>query len=401
MSALPISERKLVFLLASVQFVNILDFMMVMPLGPAFATALGIPTSRLGLVGGSYTMAAFVAGVVGALFLDKFDRRRALAVAMLGLVLGTVSGAFAHDFASLIAARVVAGAFGGPASAIALAILMDAVPPERRGKAIGAVYGAFAAASVLGVPAGLRLSILGGWRAPFFAVAALGVVVVGAALAMMPPFRMHLERGSARIAARPLRQFLADRRVLLCLSGTTVMFMGIFAMVPNLATYFVLNLGYPQTRLDLLYFVGGAISFVAMRMGGGLVDRRGPMPLTIAGTLLMLSVFAAGFVPARPVIPVMATFVGFMLANAIRSVALNTLASKVPQPTERARFMSAQNAAQHLSASLGAMVSSVLLLERPDRSLGGMPSVALLAMALAATLPFIVAAIGRRLTRPA
>ena len=39
------SERAVILLVAMVQFVNILDFMMVMPMGPDFAAALG----RLGV----------------------------------------------------------------------------------------------------------------------------------------------------------------------------------------------------------------------------------------------------------------------------------------------------------------------------------------------------------------
>src|SRR5262245_52350951 len=105
------SERAIVFLVSAVQFVNILDFMMVMPLGPDFAAALGISPAHLGLVAGCYTAAAAVAGLAGARFLDRFDRRRALAVAMLGLVAGTAAGAAARGLGSLIAARAVAGAF--------------------------------------------------------------------------------------------------------------------------------------------------------------------------------------------------------------------------------------------------------------------------------------------------
>ena len=85
----PMSERRLVFLIGAVQFINVLDFMMVMPLGPDFAVALGIPSSQLGLVGGSYTASAAVAGLAGAFFLDRFDRRRALAFSLAGLVLAT------------------------------------------------------------------------------------------------------------------------------------------------------------------------------------------------------------------------------------------------------------------------------------------------------------------------
>src|SRR5687767_9672822 len=90
------SERAIVFCIGAVQFINILDFMIVMPLGPDLAQALDIPLSRLGYVGGSYTAAACISGFAGAFFLDRFDRRRALTVSLAGLVLGTVAGAFAR-----------------------------------------------------------------------------------------------------------------------------------------------------------------------------------------------------------------------------------------------------------------------------------------------------------------
>ena len=61
----PITERRLLFLVGAVQAVNILDFMMVMPLGPDFAQALGIPTAHIGWIGGSYTVAAAFSGILG------------------------------------------------------------------------------------------------------------------------------------------------------------------------------------------------------------------------------------------------------------------------------------------------------------------------------------------------
>src|SRR5579883_1331899 len=105
----PASERSVVFLIGAVQFVNILDFMIVMPLGPDFAAALGVPASQLGVIGGSYTAAAAISGLLGSLFLDRFERRRALAVALFGLVLGTLAGGFATGLRSLILARLCAG----------------------------------------------------------------------------------------------------------------------------------------------------------------------------------------------------------------------------------------------------------------------------------------------------
>jgi predicted MFS family arabinose efflux permease len=396
------AERKIVFLLAAVQFVNILDFMMVMPLGPDFAAGLGIPTSRLGIIGGSYTAAAAVAGLLGARFLDRFDRRRALGLTMLGLVAGTAGGAFAQSFAGLVATRIVAGLFGGPATSVALAILADAVPPERRGRAMGAVMGAFSAASVLGVPAGLELAHRGSWRTPFFAVAGLGVLVVLAAFALMPPQRQHLVRNVARPVARKMSAFLSDPLVRLSYLSTAAAFLGVFAVVPNLATFFQFNLGYPRGNLGMLYLAGGAVSFVAMRVGGVVVDRRGPLPAIWFGALLLAALFAGGFVPAHTPIPVPAIFVGFMLANSVRMVGLNTLTSKIPSPAERARFMSIQSAVQHMAAAIGAAFSSTILVEHADHGLGGMDRVALVGVVLALALPLLVIAILRRMrTAPA
>ncbi len=121
MTVMPASGKRelaVVLLVAAVQFVNILDFVMVMPMGPDFASALHIPASRLGLIGGSYTAAASVAGLVSSLFLDRFDRRPALGISMLGLVIGTALGGFATDLTTLMIARMVAGAFGGPATSL-------------------------------------------------------------------------------------------------------------------------------------------------------------------------------------------------------------------------------------------------------------------------------------------
>ena len=401
MPARAVSERKLVFLLAAVQFVNILDFMMVMPMGPDFAQALGIPLSRLGAVAGIYTAAAAVAGLVGALFLDRFDRRRVLGLCMLGLCVGTAAGGLADSYAQLLAARLVAGAFGGPATSTALAILSDAIPPERRGRAMGAFMGAFSAASVLGVPAGLELAHLGGWRLPFFSVAGLGLVVAASAWLVMPPQVAHLAAAANRSPARPLREFIRDRRVLLSWLATAVAFMGSFALIPHLASFFQYNLGLPRERLGGLYLLGGVVSFVAMRAGGRLVDRRGPLPAVWFGSGLTILLFAGGFLPEHTPVPVVVLFVGFMLGNSVRMVGLQTLTSKVPPPAERARFMSAQSAVQHISVAIGALASSLILVERRDHSLGRMPILAGFSMVLAAALPLVVATILRRVPQGA
>jgi predicted MFS family arabinose efflux permease len=396
----PISERALLFLVGAVQFVNVLDFMMVMPLGPDFALGLGIPASQLGLVGGSYTGAAAVSGILGASFLDRFDRRRALAVAMLGLVMATAAGGLATGFPTMVAARIAAGFFGGPATSLSLSIVADAVPAERRGRALGAVMGAFSVASVLGVPAGLELAHLGTWRTPFFAVAGLGLLVAGGALLLMPPMAGHLARARASGPERgSVRQLLRQPVAWLSLASAAAAMMSGFSIVPNIAAHLQFNLGYPRPRLGLLYMAGGAVAFVMLRIAGRWVDRFGAPVVAAGGTALFVAVLALGFAWPAPWLPVAGLFVAFMMGNSLRNVAMNTLTSRVPGPAERARYMSVQSAVQHLSSALGAGLSTRLLTAEPDGRLGGMKALSLFSGAVALLVPFLLAAVQARLAR--
>lgn len=386
------SERTIVFCVGAVQFVNILDFVIVMPLGPDFAKALGIPLSHLGYVGGSYTAAASVSGLAGAFFLDRFDRRKALAVAMLGLVIGTLSGAFATGLATLMLARVVAGAFGGPATSLSYSIIADVIPPARRGKAMGAVMGAFAVASVLGVPAGLELARRGSWKLPFVAVAVLGALLGTYAHAALPAMIGHLV--AARSPRSRLRELLDLVRPDLALSllMTFVVMAAGFILIPNISAYVLNNLHYPRERLGLLYLAGGLVSFFATRLVGVLVDRWGSARVGTFGALFVSFVVYVGFIREPLAVPVMAIFIGFMLGNSFRNVAYNTLTSKVPLPDERARFSSVQSAVQHLASAIGAFVGSEMLTELPDASLAGIPRVAGLSIVLGlALVPFLFA----------
>ena len=149
------NEKWLLVLLAAVQFTHILDFVIMMPLGPQLMPALGIGTQQFGVVTSAYTFSAGASGLAAAFFLNRFNRRRALLALYLGFALGTLACAGAPTYAWLVAARVLTGAFGGVLGSLVLAIVGDAVPEQRRGQAIRVVMGGLSLASVVGVRARL------------------------------------------------------------------------------------------------------------------------------------------------------------------------------------------------------------------------------------------------------
>lgn len=381
----------------AVQFVNILDFMMVMPLGPDFAVELGVDPNHLGVIGGAYTAAAAVGGVIGAFVLDRFDRRRALGLCMMGLALGTAAGALAWDLPSMVAARLLAGLFGGPATAVALSIIADRVPPERRGRAMGAVMGAFSVASVLGVPAGLEAARLFGWRAPFLGVAGLALVITGAALLALPTMTDHLQGPRHKL---DLPALVASRRVVLSYLLVAVTFGSSFALVPNFSAFIQGNLGMPREQLSILYLIGGAISFGSMRLAGIAADRVGSARVGTVGYLAFAAVGFVGFVLVPPPVSVFLIFPAFMIAQTSRNVAQQSLLSKVPRPQERAGFMSLQSAVSHLASAVGAIGSAALLTPGPGVSLVGMPRLALIVIGVSALSVPLLFSVERSLLPP-
>lgn len=360
---------------------------MIMPLGPDFTTELHIPAALLGLLGSAYAVSASVAGLAGAWVLDRYDRKTALLWALLGLVLGTAAGGFAVGFKSMMAARLLAGLFGGPATSLAISALTDLVPLERRGRAFGAVMGAFSVASVLGVPMGLWLARHGGLRTPFFVVAGMGLVVMVMAAVVLPPLRTHLER---RESPRSLTEILHRPVVQLALLTIALGNMATFAIVPNIAPYLIRNCGMPRQSLEYMYAIGGACSFVSMRLVGWAIDRYGAARVMVLASVLLALDLGLTFLPGRALLPVVVLFVGFMVSSSSRNVCVTTTCSRVAAPAERARYQSIQSAVQHMAAAVGAGLGPVFLRELADGRIDGMTGLTALSIVLTLMLPSLL-----------
>lgn len=384
-------------MVGAVQCVNVLDFMIVMPLGPDFAAALGIAKHDIPMIGAAYTAAGALGGLLGSVWLDRFDRRAALIVCLLGLFASTAAAAFATGLASLCAARLCAGLFGGPASSMALSIVADIVPPERRGRALGAVGGAFSIASVLGVPVSLELARHLGWQAPFYAVALCGLGIALAVPAVIPSMRSHLSHGTGVGGWHRTFDLLRDPTMRVAYAATLLLWTSSFAIVPILSTYLQYNLGYPREHLATLYLCGGAVSFFSMRVVGRIVDRRGSGSVSGYATAGLAPVLWLWFVQPLGVAAVLTLFVGYMLMTSTRNVAFQAVTSKLPRSGQRAGYLSLQSSVAHMAAALGAYASSWILIDRADGGVGRMNVLALCSLALALPVPWMLGLLERRI----
>ncbi len=235
-------EKRLLYLLAGIQFFNIVDFMIMMPLGPMLSRSLGINTAQFGVLVSSYTFAGAASGLVFALFADRFERKRLLMVVYGLFITSTLLCALSPSFEWLLVARAMAGVFGGVLGAMVNTLVADNVAPQRRGQGMGMVATAFSLSTVLGVPAALWLAnhvtvtFFSGWRAPFVAVSVFALLLGFAIHHYLPKgvTPKPAQAGELAGAVARIRSVLRERNHQLALVLTMVIMVSSFTVIPYL-----------------------------------------------------------------------------------------------------------------------------------------------------------------------
>jgi predicted MFS family arabinose efflux permease len=347
-------EAAILFALAALQFVAIVDFMIVMPLGPQLLDDLAIDARHFSWVVSAYTLTAGLAGFLAAPWLDRVPRRPAYLFLSIGLLAGTVACGVATSFPLLLAARCVTGGFGGVHGGLALAIVADVFPPERRGRATGMLMLAFAVASVVGVPLGIALGTRIGWQTPFFALAALGLPLVGLAAWALPPLAAHVD--GTRLDTLTVPAHVRGFALI------AMLMVGAFSVIPFISTSLVANVGVTQDQLPAIFITGGLLTLLTTPLTGRLIDRFGPLPVFCgivpmsAGMMLVLTHLpTVGILAAAPVTAVlMATYAGRMVS------AMALITSSI-EPRHRGGFMSVNSSVQHIASGLGTTCGGLIV----------------------------------------
>jgi DHA1 family inner membrane transport protein len=351
-------ELILLLILASVQFTSIVDFMIVMPLGPQLMRKLEIDAAQFGWIVASYTVSAGLAGLLASSIMDRFGRKSAFLTLYAGFLVGTLFCGLSSGYYMLLAARLLTGAFGGILGGLALAIVGDVFPEERRGRATGILMSAFAVASVVGVPAGIYLGGELGWQVPFLILAALGLPVLFAGIRFLPPLRDHLHQAAHAHPWHQLLETFNDANHLRAFALTVAVMLGSFSIIPYISLSLVSNVGVDEKRgLPWVFVTGGVLTLVGAPLIGRLADRYGKLRVyRVVATIAIALIFVVTNLPRVPLAVAVGVVGTFMLSNAGRMVAALTMITGSVERRLRGGFMSANSAVQHLASGLGAFI---------------------------------------------
>lgn len=358
-------ERIILLLLASINFTHILDFMIMMPLGNYLIPEFEISPKQFSLLLASYPVSSFVAGLLMAIYADKFERKRLLLFTYAGFIVGTAACGFSSSYQLLLISRIIAGIFGGIIGGQVLSMLGDLFSYERRGAAMGAVMSSFAVASSVGVTFSLYLVDIfkDDWHVPFLFVAILAIILWPLSFYFLPGLKEHLTiENSEKNKLRQIRNTLSDKTTGLTLLFSGLMMMGHFLIIPFINPYMEFNMGYPRSVTPLIYLIGGIASFLSAIYLGKLSDKVGKLSIfSICVPLSFVFVILLTNLPVLPFSVVLGFFALWFALATGRAVSSQTMVSNATGAANRGSFMSLNSSIQHLGTGAAALLSGYIV----------------------------------------
>jgi len=362
----PKRERWLLLTLASIQFTSVLDFMIMMPLGPQLTELFGISAGEFGFLVSAYTFAAGLSGLLAATYIDRFGRKRMMLTLYPLFGVAALACSFAPTFAWLMLARVASGFFGGVLMALSQTIVAEVIPFERRGRAMGVVMTSFSVATVAGVPLSLFLASHFNWHAPFLAIALMVSVCALGAAKTLPSLKGHLvahpSGDSAPNMLANLRLVLVDPNHLRAYAMSSSMVFAGFAVIPYITLYLQGNAGFKPEQIPYVYLTGGICTLISARLIGHWSDRAGKAyafrRLALLMPLPLLAMTLSADLPMLGVLLVSSVLFVVMSGRMIPGMALIGAAA---DPRRRGSFMTLNSAVQSLAMGVAALVGGQIL----------------------------------------
>ncbi|HEY9449196.1 MAG TPA: MFS transporter [Gemmatimonadaceae bacterium] len=284
-------------ILCTAAFLVFVQAFMVAPLIPRLAEVFATDLAWVGLAVPAYLVPYGVATLAWGPLSDRFGRRSVILGSLTLFTLCTAATASAAGITGFVAWRVATGIGASGVVPISLTLIGDVVPFQKRGRALGWLFGAIAGGTAVGATVGALMEPVIGWQGLFLAVAALAAALGIAAVALGAIPRLP-ERAVSRLSAivRGYGSLLSLRR-----GRRTYVYVLINAVVQSgiytwLGLYLRQRFGLGEVGIGLALLGYGIPGLVFGPTIGRLADRHGRsriIPFGVALTAVCALLLAA------------------------------------------------------------------------------------------------------------
>lgn len=337
-------RERLLRALSAATFVIFFQAFMGAPLIPRLAETFAVSPQEAGLIVPAYLLPYAVATLVYGLLADRFGVWRIMVGSLAAFSVLTAMTATARWVEELALWRAVTALGAGGVVPLALTLVGRLFPYERRGRALGWLFGAMAGGMAFGSTFGAVLEPFIGWRGIFVAVGGAGAGV----LLFLIPHR-HVIGGAGQTIGGGLGELFQGYRSLLATQRgartygfvfvNSIFHSGVFTW---LGLYFEQRYGLGPVGIGLAllgygvpgFLFGPAIGYFADRYGrarapdrppvrgarrGGFDNRGSPLVLTVA----VVTLLSLGYDMTQPLFAGIVTLLGGKRAG--QAMGLNVL----------------------------------------------------------------------------
>ncbi len=259
-----------------------------LPAVPAMVDALETSLTRGQQIVGIFMAGMALGQIPAGLISDRVGRLPVLYVGMLLFAIGAIAAAAATSIDLLLTARFVQGFGAATAVVLSRAIVRDIASGKEAARMMSLMMMIFTAAPVIAPSIGAVLVAQWGWRAPFTAIAGLGVLI-------LLSIRLNLsETHTPSVSGHPVRQlissfaeFFSHRQSVFGLLLIVIPPAGFMSMIALAAALAVEIYGFSITQFGLIFAGAGVSILIGAAINRVLVSRYDSLQIIGVGVTLM------------------------------------------------------------------------------------------------------------------
>lgn len=250
---------------------------------PIIAEDLDITISTAGQLITIFALVYAISGPVLLSLTAKVERKKLYLISLVVFFVGNILTYFSPNFAFVVIARVITAMSAALVIVLSLTITARIVEPAYRVKALGFIYMGISSALVLGVPIGIVITNVFGWRTVFLGIASLTLV----AMALIHTFLEKTQPESVQPLLAQIKA-LGNIKAAGAHLATVFILAGHYTLYAYFAPFLETTLNLSQYWISICYFLFGLAAVSGGALGGTIATRIG----SERSLLLFISIFA-------------------------------------------------------------------------------------------------------------
>ncbi|MBR7796605.1 MAG: MFS transporter [Bacillota bacterium] len=346
---------KRVYLLTIISFVVGMVELIIGGILDLVANDLNVSLGKAGLLITIFSLVFAISAPILLIATAKIERKQLTLIALLIFLIGNLIAVFSPIYSMLFIGRIISAASGSLLIILCLTIAANIGDDKYRGRAIGIVSMGVSGSLVLGVPIGLVLGNMFGWRAPFVFIVLLSL------LSMIGVYYfMEKVEPKPQVSLKKQIHSLKESKILLG-HATTFLYMAGHTILYAYLTPFVkdtMHLG--GNWLSIIYLIFGIAAVSGGGIGGAFSDQFGSKK-TIISTLVIfaLSLLTIPFTTSIFAVFLVVMIVWGMMSWAITPALQSYLIESAPETSDIQQSLN--NSALHFGIAFGSLVGGIVI----------------------------------------